>query len=960
MSVFRPLLLERDVELQGLSDAFGDISGGIGRCVLIEGPAGTGKSALISTALELPEISGLQVLHARGSELEREFAFGVVRQLFEAMLTEAREPQRARLLAGSASTAERVILPRRERSAHAPEAGFATLHAIYWLAVNAAGEKPLLLVADDAHWADVSSLRALNHLAGWIGDTPIGLLAAMRPAEPEAPTQLLDELRSTPGSLHCALAPLSREAVARIVRESLPASGADVCDACSAVTAGNPLYLQELLRAVSANDAIGVSDPAVAVQEASAPSLGERVMRRIGRVAEGAPALAAAMAVLDDASRLSTAAALARISDQDAGRLAHQLRRIEILSSEDPFNFVHPLVRRSVYDSLSIAERNLLHTSAAALLHDAGMPVERVAAHLSAVPPSGSSSVARVLIEAAEEALARAAPDEAIRWFGRALEEGAPDPPPATIMAELGMTQLILRDREAIVHLEQALDLTEDPALKVRVAVALAEILSQAGEWERGMDVVAVARAELGDAQPELRAGLDAEVAAIRCALMAHDPAMIQDFDRERPRFTELAMGDSWASHALAALLAAMAAHRGEGVEKVLALAEQALAGGRLLSERGSGGWASIQVVSALAEIDEYERALAACEEVAAAGRRDGSLVGVITGLGGRGWIHARQGDLAAAEAELRAGLAMAHEVDMPMVDVSAVFYLQDAILERPSSEDLAEMAETIELDPGFAATWSGGMLLISRGRLRVARRDRQRGCEDLRRGLEIQEALHMGPAVSPARSALALALPDADRAEALSLVDEELALARASGLARPIGVALRAAGVLEGGEAGIEQLRESASLLEGSGARLEHARSLVELGAALRRNGRRSEARAPLALGMELADRCGAQRLVTLAREELTAAGGRPRRMATTGPAALTASERRVVEIAAQGASNPEIAQELFLSLKTIETHLSHAYSKLGIAGAGARDRLGKVLDEGPTAEPSPRTFRR
>jgi ATP/maltotriose-dependent transcriptional regulator MalT len=217
-----------------------------------------------------------------------------------------------------------------------------------------------------------------------------------------------------------------------------------------------------------------------------------------------------------------------------------------------------------------------------------------------------------------------------------------------------------------------------------------------------------------------------------------------------------------------------------------------------------------------------------------------------------------------------------------------------------------------------------------------------------------------MGPAVSPARSALALALPDADRAEALSLVDEELALARASGLARPIGVALRAAGVLEGGEAGIEQLRESASLLEGSGARLEHARSLVELGAALRRNGRRSEARAPLALGMELADRCGAQRLVTLAREELTAAGGRPRRIATTGPAALTASERRVVEIAAQGASNPEIAQELFLSLKTIETHLSHAYSKLGLAGAGARDRLGKVLDDDPTAEPPPRTFRR
>jgi len=938
--------------MQKLGAAFEAVPGGAGRLLLVEGSAGTGKSALIAAALELSQVSALGVLRARGSELEGEFAFGVVRQLFEAMVAEAGDAERERLLAGAAAPAERVIVPEAGTSGDPAATGFATLHAIYWLAVNAAAQAPLLLVVDDAHWADVSSLRALNHLAAWIGDTPIGLLVALRPDEPGAPAQLLDELRSEPRSLRIALAPLGGDSVARIVRERLSVSDAALCDECNRVSAGNPLYLQELLRAISRNGEMLGSDPISAVREASAPSLGERVIRRIGRVAEGASGLAAAMAVLGDGGRLTTAAALAGVTDQDAGRFAHRLHRIEVLSDEDPFAFVHPLVRRSVYDTLSITERNALHTSAADLLRERGARVEKVAAHLGAVAPSGSPSVAAVLVEAADEALARAAPDEAIRWLERALDEAAPEPPTATILAELGMTKVILRDSEAIAHLQRALELAEEPALRLRVAAALAEILLQAGEWEYGMDVLAAARTALGDAHPELKAGFDAELAAVRAALMAHDPALIEEFDSERGQFTELATGDSWPAHALAALLAAVAAHRGEGSEKVLALAERALEGGRLLGERGSGGWAAIQVVTALAEIDEYERALAACEEVSAAARRDGSLTGAITGLGGRGWIHARQGNLITAEAELRSALAMARQAELPMIDVTAVFFLQDAILERPSLEDLAEMAETIELDPRFATTWSGGMLLTTRGQLRLARLDRERGIEDLRRGVEIQAALHMGPVISPSRSMLALALPASNRDEALSLVGEDLRLARASGLARPQGVVLRAAGILEGGEGGIERLRESASLLSDSGARLEHARSLVELGAALRRDQQKTEARAELTAGIELADRCGAPRLVARAREELGSAGGRPRRIASTGVAALTASEQRVARLAAHGATNPEIAQELFVSLKTIETHLSHVYKKLGLAGRGARERLREALDEDRLAE--------
>lgn len=205
-----------------------------------------------------------------------------------------------------------------------------------------------------------------------------------------------------------------------------------------------------------------------------------------------------------------------------------------------------------------------------------------------------------------------------------------------------------------------------------------------------------------------------------------------------------------------------------------------------------------------------------------------------------------------------------------------------------------------------------------------------------------------MGPTVSSWRSALALALPLDQRQEATGLVAEELELARASGLARRQGIALRAAGMLDPDKAGINQLRESVSLLEASEERLEHARSCVELGAALRRGHRRAEAREQLTTGIGLASRCGAPRLAARAQDELRAAGGRARRPASTGLDALTASELRVALLAADSRTNSEIAQEPYVSLKTVETHLSHVYAKLGLAGQGSRNRLIEALANG------------
>jgi DNA-binding CsgD family transcriptional regulator len=154
--------------------------------------------------------------------------------------------------------------------------------------------------------------------------------------------------------------------------------------------------------------------------------------------------------------------------------------------------------------------------------------------------------------------------------------------------------------------------------------------------------------------------------------------------------------------------------------------------------------------------------------------------------------------------------------------------------------------------------------------------------------------------------------------------------------------VALRAHALAH--DADQETLTQAIEMLAGCGARLEHARALIDLGSAIRRTGKRTDARAALAEGADLADRCGATALVAQAREELRLAGARPRRIAQTGRDALTPAELRVVELAARGDTNKQIAQALFVTLRTVEMHLSNSYRKLDIE---TRAQLSAVLSE-------------
>jgi ATP/maltotriose-dependent transcriptional regulator MalT len=306
--------------------------------------------------------------------------------------------------------------------------------------------------------------------------------------------------------------------------------------------------------------------------------------------------------------------------------------------------------------------------------------------------------------------------------------------------------------------------------------------------------------------------------------------------------------------------------------------------------------------------------------------------------------VEWRLGSVTGAEADARAALELTEVREAQVGLPFAAAGLIDALTERGELDE----AERVLVESGIAGPLPELLhvtfVLDSRARLRLAQGRAREALDDLRECARLLDGWKIrSPGRIPWRASAALALTAlGERDEAIRVALEEVELARRFELPRELGIALRAAGLAEGGDRGMELLAEAVQVLEASPALLEHARALADLGAALRRRGQRSKAREPLRRSLDLAHRCGATALADRARAELVATGARPRRAVVTGLDALTASERRVAEMAAEALTNRQIAQALFVTEKTIEWHLGQAYRKLEI---GSRSELPRAL---------------
>src|SRR5215207_7246176 len=351
-------LLERDGELGLIGGLVARVCAGEGGLVVIEGQAGVGKTELLRAAGELGEAEGLRVLRARGSELDRAFAFGVVRQLLEHEVAE--EPA---LLVGGAEPAA-AVFAAAGGDIRGDEGLFASLQGLHWLVANLAARKPLLLVADDVHWADTASLRWLVFLAERIEDVRALLVVATRPAEPSADQILLDALMTTPAVHVLRPPPLSQQATTTVVRSRLPAAVDAFSAACHRATGGNPFLLGELLGELAADGVRGTAGEAGGVLDFGSERVGRAVRRRLRRQPPEAAIVARAVAVLGPGAPLDDIAALAGLDTEAVARATHGLVRTQVLAADRSLDFVHPVVRGAVYEQIPPLECQAIHVRA--------------------------------------------------------------------------------------------------------------------------------------------------------------------------------------------------------------------------------------------------------------------------------------------------------------------------------------------------------------------------------------------------------------------------------------------------------------------------------------------------------------------------------------------------------------------------------------------------------------------
>jgi DNA-binding CsgD family transcriptional regulator len=937
-------LLEREHEVERVRAALDAVEQRAGRALVIEGAAGVGKSRLLEEARVLASDVGLRVLNARATELEAGFPFGVVRQLFERPLLEADTGERDRWLAGAAALAADVLTGAPTTASGVPgpgpsvgDPGYAWQHGLYWLASNLSVDTPLALVVDDLQWCDAPSARALAFIARRLEGQPLALIIATRPLDP-AVTPAAAALVADPAAELLRPSPLTEAAVRALVAARLADAPDDrFVRACFDVTGGNPFLVGELLEELAAR---GIDPTAAAAADVGAMvprGVANTVLLRLARLSPAAAGLARALSALGDGAQMGDAAQLTGLGGDDLEAAMGALVSAGVVEPGGAVGFTHPILRAAIYGDLSPAERGRLHHAAATILRERGATAGQIAAQVMHTEPAADSGAAALLRDAARDALALGDAAGAAALLSRALDEPPADGDRPAVLLELGQALARAGAPEAIAPLSETVERGEDAAAIAAAAIELSGMLFYAGRAAEGAAILRRAQERLPAGEP-VREQLEIALLGLSyTSASARREADATIADLRDP-------GGPAPGVLQATTLAAL------GMEEVLNLrsastaidlAERALAAGLPLEPHRGENWAQLALAT-LGAADGHDAALRGAAEILADARARGAAVTVVTISSLRGLIAVRRGDLAAAQADAQTAIELAPDLLGTEFLVLGVAAAVLAGLERDETPDsLRRLIDRTgvrydtEFTPSSQLRYASGVLRAAAGNHEAAIEE-LRACDDPAFGGE-------NPAMLAWRSASALSLAELGRHdEARTLAADEVRRAQSFGAPRAIGVALRAHALVGPPAERPTSLAEALAVLEPSPARLEHARVLVDLGATFRAAGQRTAAREPLLEGLALAARCGARALERRARAELSAIGVRPRKTERAGADSLTPSERRVVELAATGGTNREIAQTLFVTEKTVETHLGRSFRKLEIS---SRRQLPDVL---------------
>ena len=911
-------LVERHDELATLRGAVEALARRRSGLVVVQGPAGIGKTRLLLETGRLAAERSVRLLTARGSQLETAFAHGVVRQLLGPALGEG--PGREELLRDAG--AARGVLDLAEEGR---VDGFAVLDGLHRLVAALAARGPLVLAVDDAQWCDAGSLRFLAYLARRLDTHPMLLVVAGRTVGDELRQQApLTELALEPDARLLRPAALSYAATVELVSAGLGTEPAPLfAEACHRTTAGNPMLLSHLLRALAADDVRPDAAHADRVLAIGTRAVSSTVLMRLRGLPDDVVDVARAAAVLGDGASSVTVADLAGVAEDRAVAALGELTRAEVLGDHQPISFVHPVVRDALHQSLAAVERARWHERAAGVLRARGGSDEQVAAHLLVAPARGDEQVGELLRSAAAAAADRGAPESAATYLRRALDEQPQAPWRPTALLQLGMLEAAFDGAAGVAHLEEAYRLHPDPARRGEIALACGATHVFASPPGVATAFAREAAACLPPGAPgsaDQRQGL---VALQRMAgfLHAHEDGW------RTPAPTPEGHGPG--AQMLAATIALESLVAGTDREGVVAMARRALADDQLLGVDDGLFWINAAVVLTVCEEplgDFWSRA----RRVASARGSLFATLSINLWEGFERWLH---GDLDGALACLGDGL----EQDRMWggTGIGEAVGRAFSVCCHLDRGDVAAARRVADgLTPGPVFGEGGRLLSQARARLLLAE---GRPAEALATLDEAPVGIAIAnPVWNPWRAVRAAALHAlGEAAAAQETAAAQVDLLRSWGAPGALGQGLCQLGELRGAD-GVDDLREAVALLSRTPAALALARARCALG----RLPRVPDAEAvPLLLAAHrTAEELGAGGLHEAAREGL-GRRGHPVVGCPEAPRGPSPTERRVVDLAASGLAPEVVARRLFLTPATVRRILDEVGSSRPQVGAGMLD---------------------
>ncbi|MFF4824143.1 helix-turn-helix transcriptional regulator [Streptomyces sp. NPDC001312] len=904
-------------------------------CLVLTAPPGYGKSVLLDALLRAPACRDTTVLRAHcGEAAGGAGAYAGLRALF----APAGAPAPDRLEPEPGEDSPATFLPG---PGHAQRFTLTSAYPVFRRllghVLRLTADRPLLLVLDDAHHCDEHSLRWLEFLLRRAAGQPLlVVLGRSSGADPRAPRAWAD-LLAHPAVSVLPLGPLGTDAVGGLAEEVFgrPAHPR-LAERVAAVTGGNPRTAVRLLRELRRRGAAPDESGAQQAWELGGGMAARSVRRAVDRESAAVRCVATAIALLGSTWSPESVAVLAQVDRAQAEEAIAVLRHAGALTP-DGTALVHEAVRSALLEPLGTARTAELHARAALLLSDAGRPVEEVARHLMRMPRAREPWMTAVLRDAAARAEQRGAFAEAAGCLRRVLEAEPDD-----VEARLRLALAVAPDDplSAVPLFRAALAGTADTRARAAIAVQYAmaclsvplpaacraEIL---GALETAWDALA--------SGPERAPQLRDQVATVLLLMGRRGTGVAAREHRGTVTASYRLRTDRQQTEALAALRSALAGHSREAAVKG---ARRALATPSLQQPP----WLLFTAAATLGLADETTEAHTALDTML---RREGdeptAWVRVLAGSLRSHLLH-RDGAVLDAAAEARSTIAAAGRTNCEARLVTARAVLASVLVDRGEPQQAERLLDRIGRSEPSGSALAYLLYLHTRARTRWATGNPRQALRLLRECGAVQETAGvLSPVLTSWWVDTCLILAAIRPAEGRELAEQGAERARRWGTPRALGLAALAAGVLTPGRAGLDLLAESAHQLSRSPAVAAYARAEYALGRALLLHGDEAGARERLRKAAGIAGGCGALALAESARSLLVSAGGRMGHAADAPTGGLlTTTELKVAGLAVSGASNRQIAQRLFVTVRTVESHLTNVYRKLGVR---RRDQLTEAL---------------